>query len=176
MKYFCSFISEFQGTLCTLSLLPHIALKVFLPFVFRFRLHHSSSFWLSQSSLFYISIHVCTYIFLPATPILPQTAPGNSSVNNNNNAVASNNNTTSIPNPGGFGGGLAPVLKPAHAPLKKHRAPAPPPQAGVAAATVSVIRQSSFLYGGAAGGSSGTTSIRPQSQPPGIGPRNSTVY
>lgn len=44
-----------------------------------------------------------------------------------------------------------PIQPAGYQPFKKHRAPAPPPppQAGVAAATVSVIRQSSFLYGAA---------------------------
>lgn len=71
--------------------------------------------------------------------------------NNNNSSAACNNNEKTVQ--------LAP--KPVNAPIKKYRAPAPPPQAGVAAATVSVIRHSSFLYGGngAAGVSRGA--VRP---------------
>ncbi|XP_026842272.1 WAS/WASL-interacting protein family member 3 isoform X1 [Drosophila persimilis] len=102
----------------------------------------------------------------------------NNSINNNISAVCNNNasiNTNSMAPVGR--GTLPPALKPAYAPLKKHRAPAPPPQAGVAAATVSVIRQSSFLYGGGVAGTAGSasSSVRPQSQAAGSVARNSTV-
>lgn len=69
-----------------------------------------------------------------------------SSTESNTNPILMDNNNTSISSINM----LAKPLQPAgYQPLfKKHRAPAPPPpQAGVAAATVSIIRQSSFLYG-----------------------------
>ncbi|KAI8128845.1 hypothetical protein CVS40_1993 [Lucilia cuprina] len=92
------------------------------------------------------------------THVLTTASSNNNNNNNNNNITTTDNNnlntnttianvtttttTTTTPKP----------LQPAgYQPfIKKHRAPAPPPpQAGVAAATVSVIRQSSFLYGAA---------------------------
>lgn len=82
--------------------------------------------------------------------------PGNNINNNNNNADGQSTNTATPTTTDSTSTALASGVarkQPAQPlfPLgvKKHRAPAPPPQAGVAAATVSVIRQSSFLYGSA---------------------------
>ncbi|XP_037941556.1 uncharacterized protein PB18E9.04c-like, partial [Teleopsis dalmanni] len=75
----------------------------------------------------------------PSRTVKATNAPNeNNNITNNNNINPVTTNPITAPKP----------LQPAYQPFKKHRAPAPPPQAGVAAATVSVIRQSSFLYGG----------------------------
>lgn len=54
-----------------------------------------------------------------------------------------------------------PLFHPTGYPLKKNRAPLPP-QMGVAAATASVIRQSSFLYGGVGAALTAATTQQPQ--------------
>ncbi|XP_053964283.1 uncharacterized protein LOC128867209, partial [Anastrepha ludens] len=101
--------------------------------------------------------------------------PGNNN-NNNNNADGQSNNTkmptgvsaitttTAIATPSDTSAVLARKSPQPVFPLgvKKHRAPAPPPQAGVAAATVSVIRQSSFLYGSAGVGGASTQQQKAQ--------------
>ena len=117
-----------------------------MPFCHTFK---TTGVWTILSNAFfyyhYNPNHKIIFVPVASTPLT--TATSNNNNNNNNNVSTSDNNnlntnitttTTTLPKP----------LQPAgYQAIKKHRAPAPPPQAGVAAATVSVIRQSSFLYG-----------------------------